>query len=89
MEAALAWEELIDFRRSNTGMPRRVPLWTETVEVLDLAIANRPDPLDIADEGHAFQKQFGRPYVRFSIPGGAKLGASNDGIGQEFGSISV
>ena len=34
----------IDFPRPKTGIPRRVPLWPETVEALRTVIENRPKP---------------------------------------------
>ena len=34
----------IDFPRPKTGIPRRVPLWSETLKALTEAVANRPDP---------------------------------------------
>jgi integrase len=35
---------LIDFPRPKTGIPRRCPLWPETVQALKDALAARPDP---------------------------------------------
>src|SRR5262249_20229049 len=34
----------LDYPRPKTGVPRRVPLWPETVEAVRLALAERPEP---------------------------------------------
>ena len=44
----------LDFPRPKTGMPRRCPLWPETVEALEAAIAERPNPKDGAHSGLVF-----------------------------------
>jgi site-specific recombinase XerD len=45
---------MIDFPRPKTGLPRRCPLWPETVVALREALAERPAPKDEADAGLAF-----------------------------------
>src|SRR5262245_61163196 len=35
---------LIDYPRSKTGIPRRCPLWPETIAAISEALANRPEP---------------------------------------------
>jgi integrase len=54
----------IDFPRPKTGIHRRVPLWSETIAALRLAIAQRPEPKDPADAGLVFLTKQGRPWVR-------------------------
>lgn len=54
----------IDFPRPKTEIPRRVPLWPETVEALKEAIAKRPNPADDSGKGLCFLTRFGLPWVR-------------------------
>jgi integrase len=43
--SAIDWEKcIIDFPRPKTGIPRRCPLWPETVEAIKAAQAARPQP---------------------------------------------
>ena len=49
-----------NFPRVKTAMPRRIPLWPETVEALRAAIADRPDPRSDADAGLVFLTKFGK-----------------------------
>lgn len=44
----------LDFPRPKTGIPRRCPLWPETVEAIHDALAKRPAPKDPADAGLVF-----------------------------------
>jgi integrase len=44
----------IDYPRPKTGIPRRCPLWPETVQALREALASRPEPKDPADAGLFF-----------------------------------
>jgi integrase len=52
----------IDFPRPKTGIPRRCPLWPETVAALREAIAIRPDPNDPGDTGLVFLTPEGNPW---------------------------
>jgi integrase len=45
---------MIDFPRPKTGIPRRCPLWPETVEAIKAALAKRPEPKDPAADGLVF-----------------------------------
>ncbi len=55
--------EWIDFPRPKTGIARRCPLWPETVEALEVAITERPEPrLDTA-EGSVFITRRGRSWL--------------------------
>lgn len=49
----------VEFPRPKTGIPRRCPLWPETVQALRDAIAKRPQPKDEADAGLVFITMFG------------------------------
>jgi integrase len=52
----------LNFPRPKTGIPRRCPLWPETVAVLHEAIAERPAPKDDA-AGLVFINSRGSPWV--------------------------
>jgi integrase len=52
------------YPRPKTEIPRRVPLWTETVAALKAALAARPVPADPAAKGLVFLTRQGRPWVR-------------------------
>jgi integrase len=54
----------IRFPRPKTEVPRRVPLWPETVAALQAAIAARPKPVDSADRDLVFLTERGTPFVR-------------------------
>lgn len=56
----------IDFPRPKTGIGRRCPLWTETVEAIRATIAKRPKPKAAADAGLAFVTKYGARFVRTS-----------------------
>jgi integrase len=54
----------INFPRPKTEIPRRVPLWLETVAALRKAIAERPEPKDPADANLVFLTRTGKRWVR-------------------------
>jgi integrase len=49
----------IDFARPKTGIPRRCPLWPETVAALREALAQRAEPKSEADAGLVFITRYG------------------------------
>src|SRR5262249_46636029 len=51
----------IDYPRPKTGIPRRCPLWPETVEAIQEALAHRPQPKDEAAAGLVFIPKYGKP----------------------------
>jgi integrase len=53
----------IDFPRPKTGIPRRCPLWPETVVALKEAIAERPEPRHEAAGNLVFVTSRGRPWL--------------------------
>lgn len=53
----------IDFPRPKTGVDRRCPLWSETVEAIREAIAERPTPATEAAEPLVFLSVRGRPLI--------------------------
>jgi integrase len=52
----------IDFARPKTGVPRRCPLWPETVTAIREALAKRPAPKDPADGALVFLTAHGRSW---------------------------
>jgi integrase len=54
----------VDFPRPKTGIPRRFPLWPETVEALREALVKRPKPHDKAHNDLVFLTKFKRPWQR-------------------------
>jgi integrase len=59
----------IDFPRPKTGIPRRCPLWTETVAALRDAAAVRRAPKDPAHEPLVFLTAQGRPWHKEDMSG--------------------
>jgi integrase len=68
----------VNFPRPKTGIPRRCPLWPETMAALSEAIAARPEPTDPADAGLVFLTPRG---VRWSVPTET---THSDNVGQHF-----
>jgi integrase len=54
----------INFPRPKTGIPRRCPLWPETVETIRGAIAKRPKPAEFSDVELVFLNYRGTAWVR-------------------------
>ncbi|QDU55690.1 tyrosine-type recombinase/integrase [Aeoliella mucimassa] len=52
----------IDFPRSKTAIPRRCPLWPETVTSLKEAIAKRPEANHKDHDGLCFLTRYGNPW---------------------------
>jgi integrase len=59
----------IVFPRPKTGVPRRIPLWPETVAALRQALTSRPSPIDEADADLCFITSRGTRYVRLQPSG--------------------
>jgi integrase len=49
----------VNFPRPKTGLPRRCPLWPETVQALKESLAHRPDPKSEEHAGLVFLTRFG------------------------------
>jgi integrase len=86
----------IDFPRPKTGIPRRCPLWPETVSALREALAMRPAAKNQADAGLVFLSQRGTPLVRIregtppndeTEPNKAKAVNRTDGVAVQFSSL--
>jgi integrase len=69
----------IDYPRPKTGVPRRCPMWPETIEALRTALAARPTPKGEADADLCFLTKYGNRWVRTS-----DNGASLDAVAQAF-----
>jgi len=73
----------LDYPRPKTGVERRCPLWPETVEALQQAIAIRPKPKDPADEKLIFVTKYGLRWVK------ATAKSNDDAIAKEFAKLLV
>lgn len=85
----------IDFARVKTAVPRRIPLWPETVAAIR-DLPERPKPKNAADANLLFLTRNGVRWVRHTVAkaGDAENGveaksggAPIDGIAQEFGKV--
>ena len=54
----------LDYPRPKTGIGRRCPLWTETVQALREALANRPEPKAEEHAGLFFVTKYGGPWAK-------------------------
>jgi integrase len=70
----------LDYPRPKTGIPRRCPLWPETVEAICEAVAARPAPKDQADAECVFLRESGLRWVR-------EEGARKDDVCKAFGEL--
>jgi integrase len=60
---------IIDYPRPKTGIPRRCPLWPETIAALKEAIAQRPKPKAADDARLVFITKYGQPWAKDDDPG--------------------
>jgi integrase len=54
----------IDFPRPKTGIPRRCPLWPETIRAIREALTHRPMPKREEHAGLAFITKYGLPWAK-------------------------
>lgn len=54
----------VNFPRPKTGIPRRCPLWPETVQAIRESLAHRPDPRDEKHAGLLFVTKYGLPWAK-------------------------
>ena len=71
----------VDYPRPKTAIPRRCPLWAETVKAVRAAMAKRPAAKDDADDGMVFLTKYGQRWVRI----GPK--SPIDSVGLQFGKL--
>lgn len=69
----------VEFPRVKTAVPRRCPLWPESMELLQEVLANRPRPRRPEFAGLLFLTRAGQPWVRNNANG-----TPDDNIGKEF-----
>jgi integrase len=55
---------MIDYPRPKTGIPRRCPLWPETVQAIREANAVRPEPKNEDHAGLVFITKYGLPWAK-------------------------
>jgi integrase len=82
----------VSFPRPKTEIPRRIPLWPETVKALERSIANRPEPAGETNAGLVFLRENGLPYVRVNPPrkddnGKETPGTPIDAVSKEFSKL--
>jgi integrase len=64
-QSAVDWEnKIIDYPRPKTGIPRRCPIWPETMATLQEALVQRPSPKDPAHSGLVLLTQRGLPWAK-------------------------
>lgn len=71
----------LDFPRPKTGIPRRCPLWPETVVAVREAIAQRTAPKDELYKDLVFITKYGQPWF--------KGGSSTNPVSQQFRKLLV
>jgi len=57
---------IIDFPRPKTGIPRRCPLWAETVEAVRAALDCRPAAKQAEHAGLVFITKYGKPWAKLT-----------------------
>ena len=68
----------IDFPRPKTGVPRRCPLWSETVQALKDVLAKRPEPKNPEHAGLVFITKYGERWSKE---------ATTNPVSQEMGKV--
>ena len=61
LDLKLGW---VDYPRPKTGIPRRCPLWPETIDALTEAMNERPQPKEPLHEGLIFITRCGQPWQK-------------------------
>ncbi len=61
--------EWLDFPRPKTGLPRRCPLWPETVRAIREALATRPTPKNDEHAALVFITKYGLPWAKADSAG--------------------
>jgi integrase len=54
----------VDYPRPKTGIPRRCPLWPETIVAIKEALAKRPEPKKPEHAGLMFITKYGKPWSK-------------------------
>ncbi len=79
----------ITFPRPKTGIPRRCPLWPETIAALRAAMDSRPMAKAPADAGLVFVTKYGHRWVRRTDRGAAERGTIVDAVALMFKRLVV
>ncbi len=84
----------LDFPRPKTGIERRIPLWKETIEALEVVLAKRGKPRHPENAGLVFLTRLGQPWVRYGLSeskadsGRVKVtGLADDAIAKSIGKL--
>lgn len=85
VDLAAGW---CDYPRPKTEVPRRIPLWPDTVAALKAVLCGKKRPKDPADDGIVFLTRAGQRWVRFR-PSKKKPDqyTAIDSIAGEFGKV--
>jgi integrase len=57
---------ILDFPRPKTGIPRRCPLWPETIDAIRAALDCRPEPKQAEHAGLVFITKYGKPWAKLT-----------------------
>ncbi len=68
----------INYPRPKTGVPRRIPLWPETVAAIKESLDKRPKPIDEADVDLVFITKYGQRW---------RKDTSDNTLSKEFGKV--
>lgn len=84
LDLAAGW---LDYPRVKTETPRRAPLWPETVEALQTALATRKPARDPADTGIVFLTRTRRRWVRTKAGKSPEKNLHLNALSQAFGKL--
>lgn len=79
----------VNFPREKTAIARRCPLWPETTAAIRAAVAARPKPKDVANNGLVFVTKYGQKWVRTRVVDEGKPVTPIDSIQLEFQKLLV
>ena len=74
----------LNYARGKTGVPRRIPLWAETIEAIKAAVAARPAPKDPAHDGLVFLTKYGRPWGAYGTSEASGKEVIDSAVTKEF-----
>ena len=84
IDLATGW---LDYPRVKTETPRRVPLWPETIDALNIVLEKRRWPLNSADDGIVFLTRTRRRWVRTKQGKTPEKNLHINAISQAFGKL--